>query len=282
MYPAKVLLFGEHTILRGGRGLAVPYPARALRWVQATPDERLLKFSAYLRTIFAGEDLLDADQLEDHLSAGWVLAGDIPTGYGLGSSGAVCAACWDYAATEQGRQLSGEALRHALARMEQYFHGSSSGTDPLVAYLNQPVSLRTGAPTKVNLPANWNESFFLVDTGRERQASTLIESFTSRYDHLPDFALRVNEHWTTPADNAITALLTNDRAQLTRNVKQVSDFQRAVLPEFIPAAYHDRWQGPHHYLKLCGAGGGGMLLGYLPDPEKRGSLTETFGAVEWL
>ncbi|MEL7162952.1 MAG: hypothetical protein AAFN92_19490, partial [Bacteroidota bacterium] len=48
-YPAKVLLFGEHTVLRGGRGLAVPYPRFSLRWTAGTPDERLLDFAEYLQ-----------------------------------------------------------------------------------------------------------------------------------------------------------------------------------------------------------------------------------------
>jgi len=48
-YPAKILLYGEHTVLRSGRGLAVPYPGLALRWSRSTPDEQLLRFCDYLK-----------------------------------------------------------------------------------------------------------------------------------------------------------------------------------------------------------------------------------------
>jgi len=105
-YPAKILLYGEHTVLRGGRGLAVPYPGLSLKWwSQSKPDERLLAFVEYLKATVP-QGLLKTDLLKNHLLAGWQLSGNIPTGYGLGSSGAVCAAIWDRFATDEGKALS--------------------------------------------------------------------------------------------------------------------------------------------------------------------------------
>jgi len=282
MHPAKVLLYGEHTVLRGGRGLAVPYARRSLRWTRNRPDERLLAFCDYLRVAFAGRGFLDADALEDYLAEDWCLTGDIPTGYGLGSSGAVCAAIWDRFATPAGKFLDGEALRRELARMEQYFHGASSGTDPLVCYLQRPVLLGDGAPRPVGLPPGWNTNFFLVDTGRERKASTLIQDFTNRYDTDTGFAKAADDYWKEPADRAITALLNDDHSEVTLQTGIVSAFQLRELSGFIPAAFHDRWAGEHYTLKLCGAGGGGMLLGHLRNEAGRREVESVFGQVEWL
>ncbi len=67
-YPAKILLYGEHTVLRSGRGLAVPYPGLSLRWSRSTPDEQLLRFCDYLK-IAIPEDVLETGLLEDHLLA---------------------------------------------------------------------------------------------------------------------------------------------------------------------------------------------------------------------
>lgn len=282
MHPAKVLLYGEHTVLRGGRGLAVPYTRRSLRWLRDRPDERLLAFCDYLRVAFTGRGFLDANALEDYLAEDWCLTGNIPTGYGLGSSGAVCAAIWDRFSTPAGKFLEGEALRRELARMEQYFHGASSGTDPLVCYLRQPVLLGDGAPRPVDLPAGWNGRFFLVDTGHDRKASALIQNFTNRYDTDPTFAKAADAYWKNPADRAITALLSNDLPEVTLQTGILSTFQRRELPEFIPAAFHDRWAGNNYVLKLCGAGGGGMLLGYLTGEAGRREVESVFGEVEWL
>ncbi|WP_020567789.1 mevalonate kinase family protein [Neolewinella persica] len=278
-YPAKVLLYGEHTVLRGGRGLAVPYTAKSLRWIKDRPDERLLKFGDYLRVVMSA-DLFDADALEDHLLDDWRLAGDIPPGYGLGSSGAVCAAIWDNFSTLSGKSLSGEALRKNLARMEQHFHGASSGTDPLICYLNTPILLGGGVPPQTTrLPSGWNEGFFLVDTGQERNAADYIQRFTSRYDSDPGFARAIDTGWTTSANAAIDALLAEDRQALWHHTTELSEFQLREFSDFIPAGLRPKWTNNGYKLKLCGAGGGGMMLGLGSD--KR--LVEgTLGKVWWL
>lgn len=278
-YPAKVLLFGEHTVLRGGRGLAVPYERRSLRWVKGEPDERLLAFCDYLKVLIS-PDLLDAGALEDQLLADWRLEGNIPVGYGLGSSGAVCAAIWSRFATSTGFGLRGEALRKVLALMEQHYHGASSGTDPLICYLNQPIALGGGQPPRpVELPGGWNEHFFLVDTGIQRQAADYIRTFTVRYDEDDVFRTAANQRWLEPANRCIEGLLEGDFTAVATEMRTISEFQLRELPSFIPEVFHARWNSPGYLLKICGAGGGGVLLGYAFDKE----LTEReLGAVWWL
>lgn len=278
-YPAKILLYGEQTILRGGCGLAVPYPSLSLRWQAGQPDDRLLIFADYLAETLPTK-LFQATEFKDFLRSGRRLTGDIPTGYGLGSSGAVCAAAWDGFATDAGKALAGEDLRSLLAGMERHFHGQSSGTDPLICYLNQPVLLGGGSPpTVTELPDGWNEGFFLLDTGIERSASEYIDRFTGRYDADAGFAKAIDAEWTAPANAAIDALIARDRAALWQHTARISDFQRQEFPDFIPANLHDKWKGESYVLKLCGAGGGGMMLGLSNDRK----LTEgAFGEVLWV
>ncbi len=278
-YPAKILLYGEHTVLRGGSGLAVPYPGLSLEWELGETDERLLAFCDYLNA-YIPNDLLKVNRLEDYLRAGWRLSGNIPTGYGLGSSGAVCAAIWDRFATEKGSTLNTEDLRNTLARMEQHFHGQSSGTDPLICYLQQPVLLGGGQPPRTTpLPQNWNEGFFLLDTGIERKASEFIQSFTSRYDADAGFARAINTEWRANANAAISALLAGDRKTLWESNARLADFQLREFPSFIPTHLHEKWTGKDYQLKLCGAGGGGMMLGLSTNPEL---VERTFGKVLWV
>ncbi|MBB4079130.1 mevalonate kinase [Lewinella aquimaris] len=263
-YPAKILLFGEHTLLRGGRGLAVPYPRFALRWTVGVPDERLLKFVDYLdQPDF--HPLLDTVRLYDETNKGARLAGDIPTGYGLGSSGAVCAAVLENYATPSAQQLNFNYLRTLLARMEGHFHGQSSGTDPLISYLRQPLLLsQGGAAGAVNLPESWPTGFFLLDTGHTRRASRLIEQFLNAHDG--EMANLIEQGWSKPVERAITALIADDRNLLYDTFAQISAFQIARFPHFIPEEFHAQWNGGGAYrLKLCGAGGGGMLLGLAND-----------------
>lgn len=278
-YPAKILLFGEHTVLRGGRGLAVPYDRLFLRWQQDRPDEGLLRFCDYLKVAIPTW-ALNAGALEDFLLADWRLVGNIPTGYGLGSSGAVCAAIWDRFTTDHGKALEDEDLRKMLARMEQYFHGSSSGTDPLICYLQQAVVLGGDRPpATVSLPDGWNKGFFLLDTGRARSAATYIKSFTHRYDAEAAFQQRTNEEWRAQADAACKALLDGDRANLVQAMRKISNFQLREIPQFIPPSFHVKWLHDAYTLKICGAGGGGVLLGLAHNrPETERAL----GEVWWL
>ena len=118
-YPAKILLFGEHAVLDGGEALAMAWPEHSARWVrqvqnQAT-DQPLRKsqvpnrdpdlqkaLQQYVHWLQADRETwneyLDMDALEAALGGpnpGFWLDSDIPHGYGLGSSGSVCAALFD-------------------------------------------------------------------------------------------------------------------------------------------------------------------------------------------
>ncbi|MCP9234622.1 mevalonate kinase [Lewinella sp. JB7] len=278
-YPAKILLFGEHTVLRGGRGLAVPYPDRALRWIEGSPDERLCAFARYLRQPdFAA--YLATDRLMEEVFAGRRLTGNIPTGYGLGSSGAVCAAVFDAFARPEAKQLPLRELRAFLAAMEGHFHGQSSGTDPLIAYLRRPLLLSAGgAAGAVELPESWAHGFFLLDTGRSRSASGYIERFLRAYDDTEGAS--IEQGWSLPADRAISALIADEPDALYAAFAAISSFQLTRFPDFIPEDFRTTWDGGGEYrLKLCGAGGGGMLLGLARN---RQAVESVYGKrLSWL
>ncbi|PPK84789.1 mevalonate kinase [Neolewinella xylanilytica] len=268
-FPAKLLLFGEHTVLRGGRGLAVPYDRFRLRWARDDePDDRLRNLAAALGQL---ELPLQFDRLVGELEAGWQLAGDIPLGYGLGSSGAVCAAVFDRYALPEARNRTTAELRTTLAQMESYFHGSSSGTDPLLAYLQQPLLLGgDGSAGVTELPEGWDSGWFLLDTGATRSGSPYIQQFLEAYERD---AAAIRSGWLEPADRAIAALMTGNRGAVYRNLVTLSDFQLARFPEFIPAPFRSLWDGGATYrLKLCGAGGGGMVLGLAEEIDRTRQL----------
>jgi mevalonate kinase len=50
-----------------------------------------------------------------------------------------------------------------------------------------------------------------------------------------------------------------------RSVKIISQLQFDLIPEFIPKKFHEIWlEGLKHnsyHLKICGAGGGGFIIG---------------------
>ena len=69
-----------------------------------------------------------------------------------------------------------------------------------------------------------------------------------------------------PANNiAVESFMQKKYVQLMKSVKLISQLQLDLLPEFIPAKFKEVWQqGLKHneyHLKLCGAGGGGFIIG---------------------
>ena len=262
-YPAKILLFGEHTVLRGSRGLAVPYPNFSLHWAHGTPDTELLSFGEFLFTCGPALPMLRVDELLRDLRAGARLEGNIPLGYGLGSSGAVCAAILDRYGTAAVNTMATAALQQLLARMEGFFHGQSSGTDPLVCYLQQPLLLGGGAAGGIILPKRWQSGWFLLDTGISRSAAPLIERVARAYEEQPALFER---EWRQPTERAIAAVVNGNEEQLREAFAAVSAFQLRYTPFLIPEVYRGWWNGAGaYYLKVCGAGGGGMLLGLAND-----------------
>ena len=278
-YPAKVLLLGEHTVLKGGRGLAVPYFRRSLDWAEGKVDDRLLALADYLADHFTPVEM-DLERLYDDLREGHHLAGDIPTGYGLGSSGAVCAAVLDRYAKPPVRAHGTRALRQTLARMEQHYHRQSSGIDPLIAYLQEPLELRSGGDAgAIALPPGWHRPFFVVDTRIERASAPLIEAFLQSYEGgLTDV---IRQGWMPAVDVAIDTLVAGNTAALWQSFSLISELQLNFFADFIPSTFYGAWSGEGAYcLKLCGAGGGGMLLGMARD---RAVAESTFGErLQWL
>lgn len=270
-YPAKLLLLGEHTILRGSRALAIPLPSRYCYWVQqaGAVDTQLKRFADYLAE--HSPDHFAHAQLQAELSAGWQLATTIPVGYGLGSSGAVCVAIFDRYATSAGRAAAAANPKAFFAAMENYFHGNSSGTDPLITYLGQAVCLYgDGHYEQVELPP-WPRDWqlFLLDTGQPRQTAPLVQYFTERYAADASFRQAVEEEWIPATEAGIDNWLAADWPALASALEQISTFQLGHLPPMVLPALRHAWAkglaSQRYSLKICGAGGGGYCLGLTKD-----------------
>ena len=273
-YPAKLLLYGEHITLRGGEALAVPLPQFGGHWEAGTvggPVTELLDWVGYLRQPAVRDRLvarLDLPAATDFFATGGHFPATIPRGYGLGSSGALTAALYHRFAAPDSVPTEVPLLKQDLALLESYFHGQSSGTDPLIAYLGRGVHLRPdAAPVLVDLPAPLSPDvrFFLVNTGQPRQTAPWVARFLERYDAQPLFREAADTYWRTDTAAAIRATLAADWSEVQLRTQRIGIFQYKWLRDFCPAGLHPLWERLNARsdaaLKLCGAGGGGFLLG---------------------
>lgn len=284
IFPAKLLLLGEHAVLKGSQALAIPFPIFKGSWVFCTTEDQrpknqqqLPQLLAYLFNLQKNEQLLadlDLKRFQLDLQNGIFFESDIPGGYGLGSSGALCTAIYERYTKHRNTEL--KVLKKELAQIESFFHGSSSGIDPLIILLNQAVlvkkdkSIQTVAfkPTSSSEASSFH--FFLLDTGISRKTAPYVKLFLEKCTQA-DYLKAITEELSVYNDQAIEHLLKKEDNAAFQALQQISGFQLTHFLEMIPAPFLNVWneglESRDFVLKLCGAGGGGFLLG-MAKPDK--------------
>ncbi len=288
MIPAKILLFGEHIVLQGAQALATPWRQFGGDWAHSQDralQRDLPRFVDYLNALAKRGQLkasLDLLTLSKEIEEGWYFKSNIPTGYGAGSSGALTAAI--YQRYKQGEQASDlKVLKEQLGQMESYFHGASSGTDPLICLLKQAVLLdpERGFST---LSLDWSSTnlggqFFVLDTQQARKAEPWIQFFKQKTEESHFYDL-MHQSLIPSSNQAIQALIAGASDELFSAIDQVSLFQINHLSKMIPPAFHQLWKqalaGEIVRLKICGAGGGGFILGFSRTEEGLSNLQKQY------
>jgi mevalonate kinase len=282
-FPAKILLFGEHTVIQGSQALASPLWCFGGTWRHA-PDGASRQFDLPNWLVFLeklkneGKIALNTEGVADALKQGLFFDSNVPNGYGAGSSGALVAALFARFTNSQpeiGESNSLVALRKTFGLMESYFHGSSSGFDPLVSFVRQPVHIRRDQTIHISPPIHTNLTIFLLDTKMSRKAEPIIKIFQEKL-LTPQYKSLITNELIPRVDEAIAALMTQQEATLFDAVHQISFFQHRFFPEAIPLPFQNLWldglSSDFFKLKLCGAGGGGFILGF----SKNWAATHTF------
>ena len=281
-FYSKVLLFGEYSVIQHSMGLCIPYTLfdgklTFRRDNTAVIDPELKAFSLFIKQLIDNNQLsfqFDITSFEFDISQGLYFDSTIPQGYGVGSSGALVAAIFDRYEQESHSSLDIAKLKKIFSQLESHFHGASSGVDPLISYLNSPILIKNknelGSVTIPNFPKGPG-GIFLLNTKRSRKTEPLVNLFLEKTKNA-DFN-NVCENILKPITNdCINNFLQADTTTLLANFKFLSEFQFEHLSPMIPKLYRDLWvegiKSDDYFLKLCGAGGGGFLMGITRDFQK--------------
>lgn len=284
-YPAKLLLFGEYGLMFGAKALTIPFSrfsgyfsknTNVLSNKEKESALELKKFvSWYLDKNIADKMVfpLDVKAFSDSLNDGLFFESSIPLQYGVGSSGALCAAIYN----EFGSFISDKSklspddlkkLRDDFSTLESYFHGRSSGLDPLVSFLNRPILLENDVLKLVDIKIDelpWQ--VVLMDTLITSPTSPLVKLFIDKMEQ-PEFNRIFNKQYVDLNNKSIEAILANDSESFFNNVRLLSQFQFKYLGEMIPEktmADFENIVENELVFKLLGSGGGGFMLGFHPD-----------------
>ena len=264
-WPAKVLLFGEYTVLLKGEALALPLSKWNGSWSTSDQvDDGLIRWANWLvrqeKSGLLPWSIRTADFLR-FVERGGRFHSSIPTGCGLGSSGALVAALAESYSLQIPQDLA--TRLKGLAALEKYFHGNSSGMDPLVSLERTAIHRESDSMVSALQIKSIPNGLFLVETGIPRQTAPLVEAFhllleqeAERHFLLMDLLPQVHR--------AIHALIHGEMIPFQDAFAAISRMQGLLFQAMIPETLKTHWHGPDHYLKLCGAGGGGFFLGYAP------------------
>jgi mevalonate kinase len=219
--------------------------------------------------------------LQQDLANGMYFDSSIPQGYGVGSSGALVASIYDKYAQNKITVLENLTrdklltLKKIFGQMESFFHGNSSGLDPLNSYLSLPILINskdsiepTGLPSQ---QTDGKGAVFLLDSGIVGETAPMVHIFMENMKQ-EGFRTMLKTQFTKHTDACVEDFLKGNISSLFGNVKQLSKIVLNNFKPMIPEQFHKLWkQGietNNYYLKLCGSGGGGYILGFTEDYEK--------------
>ena len=277
-FPGKLLLFGEYAVIHGSQALAIPLRRFQAVWKMGIEPTCFVDWKELMHYVnnLAQEHHLEVDfsLWEKDVQAGICLESTIKPGYGAGSSGSLVAAIYDRYFLRKAEALV--ELRRDLGLLESYFHGASSGLDPLVSYLDEGIFIRgkEDFETVKTQTQFENLQVVLVDTQIARETSPLVQLYLKKFEE--DSFAQCVESLKTLNQDGIKYYLSGDEVSLFKVLQQLSSLQLNYFKEMIPPDILPLWkelQGSQdHVIKLCGAGGGGYFLLFTKDLESLKSM----------
>jgi len=293
VFYGKIILFGEYGVIFDSMALTIPfahfqgtlsfpdpYKYTDLDFAQSS-NRQLKEYVAYLKNQYQQKNLnckLEFTSFEKDIENGLYFESSIPQSYGLGSSGALVASIYCRYAVDKiksSRTLNGNEilqLKEIFSNLESFFHGKSSGIDPLNAFIKFPLLIKSKSEiTTVAIPRNrdtGNGAIFLVNTGGPGKTEPLVHLFVEKCKHDKYFRIVQNE-FIPLINNCIENLLSGHLDEFFNYLEQLSDLQMRFMNPMIPYHFQEHWKHglntKEYLLKLCGSGGGGYLLGFTRD-----------------
>ena len=279
-------------------GLSIPFQhfqGRFKAGPAVTEDQKasntsLKSFAAYLNGLTPAVPGLDLGRLDQDLDAGLHFESNIPQGFGVGSSGALVAAVYEQYGPSNLDLNSAlqdpdaiQDIKARLGRMESFFHGRSSGMDPLICYLKIPMLMdRDRRLGQVTLPLEAPDgqgAIFLLNTGQPGETQPLVSVFLEKLKH-EGFRQMIRQEFNQYNNECIKAFLNGKPGLLFKNLRSLSHLVLQHFQPMIPEKFRQVWQqgidSGVYYLKLCGSGGGGYLLGFTRDLEQTQRLLDAY------
>src|SRR5665811_1946300 len=240
LFYSKILLFGEYGIIKDSKGLSIPYNFYngALK-VEENPSEIAIKsneglkhFAEYLVELQKNNPELvsfNMNALNTDIERGMYFDSSIPQGYGVGSSGALVAAIYDKYAKDKITILENLTrekllrLKRIFGKMESFFHGKSSGLDPLNSYLSLPILINSKEDIEsTSIPSqnlDGKGAVFLLDSGSTGETAPMVQLFMEKMKQ-EGFRNMLKDQFIKHTDACVEDFVNGNVKSLFGNLKQ--------------------------------------------------------------
>ena len=281
-FHSKIILFGEYSMIFDATALMLPLRRYKAEWKmrpaldeagEMASNKSIRKFREYLYNDAELSTLFDFQRIDADLDQGLYLDSDVPSGYGLGSSGTLVAAVYDRYALQKTEDYL--QLKTLFGQMESHFHGSSSGIDPLQCYLGQPFKI---TPKGVE---SLSEDFLkkdihicLIDTKIKSNTKPLVNHFKAQREN-PEFLNRFQLEYVPCVTSCIDSMIVGNKELFFNSLKQLTKGQLEFLRPMITDNTMELFTTDYDFhfgVKISGSGGGGYVLGFTDDVEKANDL----------
>lgn len=272
--PGKWVLAGEHAVLKGAAAVAMPHPDLGLSLVfdpyaaedtlSVWPPEANAVLNELLGTV--GKNVEDSGLSLRYPHGKVQIESTIPVGAGLGSSAALCVALTQWVSSFLG--LDGQKAVELATRLEDRFHGKSSGMDVAVISARQPIAY-TMAQGIRPLGVKKLPKFSFHDTGLRSSTRTCIEKVEKFRHESPAVAKLVDQRMETASTGALQGLAAFDAGDHEKGLELISNSMKHAREcfyswELVPGEAHrieeNLLKQGALAVKLTGAGGGGMVV----------------------
>ena len=290
-YYSKVILFGEYSMIFDATALMIPLKRFSAQWRfaphlsaqgAAASNASLQRFADYLSSLDETKDLLDLQRFHHDLHYNLFLDSNVPSGYGLGSSGTLVAAVYDAYARQKTDDFL--QLKTLFGKMESHFHGSSSGIDPLQCYLGKPFKITSkGVELLSDNFLHKGIHICLIDTKIKSNTKPLVNHFKQQREDA-GFLGRFQTEYLPCVKTCIDTMVSDDKELFFNSLKQLTKGQLEFLRPMITDNTMDLFTADydiHFGVKISGSGGGGYVLGFTDDVEKTSTLLKNYDVI-WL
>jgi len=296
--PAKIILFGEHSVVYGKPAIAAAINLRTYVWAEFN-DKGTIKIEAKdIRvpglTVSFSEDEIYFES--DYGKAAEVLSyvrqaielvreeadkngkgitvsitSQIPVGAGLGSSAAVAVATIGAVSRLLGLELTNEEIGRLGHKVELLVQGASSGIDPTVSAIGGIIHYEGG--NFEHLP--FRELPIVVGyTGSSGSTKELVAMVRRTYEEMPDVMEPILVAMGKIVDRARDVLMSNlDEEVRFKQLGKLMNINHGLLDalgvstkKLSELVYAARTAGALG-AKITGAGGGGCMYALAPEKQ---------------